>query len=184
MTDAADRTAPLYCEDDHCQLRELRAQLQQAEGTLATVTHERDTAWGELGFTKTDLGNALYRAQQAEGERERLISEVEIQALRANAAQGTIRQLQEQQAALVALVAQLQEKVKELEARVGDTQYDSPLATAGENEQVPIVDRAVFAQAHGYRRDDPTCEHGVAWDVHCCGCHSGFIFDSRKCVCF
>jgi hypothetical protein len=31
---------------------------------------------------------------------------------------------------------------------------------------------------------DPTCEHGVAWDVHCCGCHSGFLFDSRKCVCF
>lgn len=31
---------------------------------------------------------------------------------------------------------------------------------------------------------DPGCEHGVAWDVHCCGCHSGFLFDSRKCVCF
>lgn len=24
---------------------------------------------------------------------------------------------------------------------------------------------------------EPTCEHGVAWDVHCCNCHSGFIFD-------
>jgi DNA (cytosine-5)-methyltransferase 1 len=34
------------------------------------------------------------------------------------------------------------------------------------------------------RSNEPTCEHGVAWDVHCCGCHSGFIFDSRKCVCF
>ena len=21
------------------------------------------------------------------------------------------------------------------------------------------------------------CRHGVALDVHCCGCHSGFIFD-------
>lgn len=26
-------------------------------------------------------------------------------------------------------------------------------------------------------REDATCEHGTAWDVHCCGCHSGFIFD-------
>ena len=24
---------------------------------------------------------------------------------------------------------------------------------------------------------DVTCEHGVALDVHCCNCHSGFIFD-------
>ena len=24
---------------------------------------------------------------------------------------------------------------------------------------------------------DATCEHGVALDVHCCNCHSGFIFD-------
>lgn len=31
---------------------------------------------------------------------------------------------------------------------------------------------------------DVTCEHGVAMDVHCCGCHSGFLFDSRKCTCF
>lgn len=31
---------------------------------------------------------------------------------------------------------------------------------------------------------DWVCEHGTASDVHCCGCHSGFLFDSRKCVCF
>ena len=24
---------------------------------------------------------------------------------------------------------------------------------------------------------DHVCEHGVAMDVHCCNCHSGFIFD-------
>lgn len=24
---------------------------------------------------------------------------------------------------------------------------------------------------------EPACEHGTAWDVHCCNCHSGFIFD-------
>lgn len=24
---------------------------------------------------------------------------------------------------------------------------------------------------------DVICRHGVAMDVHCCGCHSGFIFD-------
>jgi hypothetical protein len=31
---------------------------------------------------------------------------------------------------------------------------------------------------------DTVCEHGTAMDVHCCGCHSGFLFDSRKCTCF
>lgn len=25
--------------------------------------------------------------------------------------------------------------------------------------------------------DDVVCEHGTAMDVHCCNCHSGFIFD-------
>jgi hypothetical protein len=30
---------------------------------------------------------------------------------------------------------------------------------------------------------DPVCEHGVAMDVHCCGCHSGFLFDIQACVC-
>ncbi len=24
---------------------------------------------------------------------------------------------------------------------------------------------------------DAVCEHGTALDVHCCNCHSGFIFD-------
>ena len=25
--------------------------------------------------------------------------------------------------------------------------------------------------------NDVVCKHGVAMDVHCCNCHSGFIFD-------
>lgn len=31
--------------------------------------------------------------------------------------------------------------------------------------------------------DEPTCEHGRALDVHCCNCHSGFLFDMNECVC-
>lgn len=27
------------------------------------------------------------------------------------------------------------------------------------------------------------CEHGTALDVHCCNCHSGFLFDVNWCVC-
>jgi hypothetical protein len=30
---------------------------------------------------------------------------------------------------------------------------------------------------------DVVCEHGVAMDVHCCGCHSGFLFDVESCTC-
>lgn len=31
--------------------------------------------------------------------------------------------------------------------------------------------------------DDAVCSHGVALDVHCCGCHSGFLFDPDSCIC-
>lgn len=27
------------------------------------------------------------------------------------------------------------------------------------------------------------CEHGTSMDVHCCGCHSGFLFDVMACTC-
>lgn len=30
---------------------------------------------------------------------------------------------------------------------------------------------------------DIVCEHGTAMDVHCCGCHSGFLFDLESCTC-
>ncbi len=32
-------------------------------------------------------------------------------------------------------------------------------------------------------KEEPACEHGKAWDVHCCGCHSGFLFDAMSCTC-
>jgi hypothetical protein len=30
---------------------------------------------------------------------------------------------------------------------------------------------------------DVVCQHGTAMDVHCCNCHSGFLFDAAACVC-
>ncbi len=41
----------------------------------------------------------------------------------------------------------------------------------------------ILPQASKSEHADPTCEHGTAMDVHCCGCHSGFLFDSAACVC-
>lgn len=38
-----------------------------------------------------------------------------------------------------------------------------------------------FTQAHPDA--DWVCEHGTACDVHCCNCHSGFLFDADACVC-
>lgn len=32
-------------------------------------------------------------------------------------------------------------------------------------------------------RGDYVCEHGPAVDVHCCNCHSGFLFTPEDCVC-
>lgn len=34
-----------------------------------------------------------------------------------------------------------------------------------------------------WKSADQVCSHGVAMDVHCCGCHSGFLFDPDSCVC-
>ena len=30
---------------------------------------------------------------------------------------------------------------------------------------------------------DHVCKHGTAMDVHCCNCHSGFLFSPGQCVC-
>jgi hypothetical protein len=47
------------------------------------------------------------------------------------------------------------------------------------NLRVPAVRRS-----EGIVRDDVTCEHGTAMDVHCCNCHSGFLFKSTdECTC-
>ena len=55
-------------------------------------------------------------------------------------------------------------------------QKDEKAETRVDEQTVIPPERATAAE----NQPDPTCEHGVAWDVHCCGCHSGFLFDSRK----
>jgi hypothetical protein len=30
---------------------------------------------------------------------------------------------------------------------------------------------------------DVVCQHGTAIDVHCCNCHSGFLFSTEDCEC-
>jgi hypothetical protein len=46
-----------------------------------------------------------------------------------------------------------------------------------------IFDRAVALSSPSPEGQDVTCQHGVAMDVHCCNCHSGFLFDPESCVC-
>jgi hypothetical protein len=36
-----------------------------------------------------------------------------------------------------------------------------------------VITPAPTRNDHG----DYVCEHGTAMDVHCCGCHSGFVFE-------
>ena len=38
-------------------------------------------------------------------------------------------------------------------------------------------------QVHVDDRGDVVCQHGTAMDVHCCNCHSGFLFEIDWCVC-
>lgn len=53
----------------------------------------------------------------------------------------------------------------EMEQKAEETRVDGPTAIPGQ--------RATAAESEA----EPTCEHGAALDVHCCNCHSGFIFD-------
>jgi hypothetical protein len=38
-------------------------------------------------------------------------------------------------------------------------------------------------EPHQDEQGDWVCQHGTAMDVHCCGCHSGFLFDIQNCTC-
>ena len=38
-------------------------------------------------------------------------------------------------------------------------------------------------RTHTDDHGDVVCEHGTAVDVHCCNCHSGFLFDAERCTC-
>ena len=58
----------------------------------------------------------------------------------------------------------------EVDQRRRDGRSQSP---ARSTLMVPVQDE----------RGDWVCEHGTAVDVHCCNCHSGFLFDSDSCVC-
>lgn len=57
----------------------------------------------------------------------------------------------------------------------------APRAEPVEPEVVPLDDPSVpeslVPVPRAEEAPDEVCQHGVAMDVHCCRCHSGFIFD-------
>jgi hypothetical protein len=50
---------------------------------------------------------------------------------------------------------------------------DPPIPSPGDEAIVVTVNE----------QGDAACQHGTAMDVHCCNCHSGFLFDAATCVC-
>ncbi len=56
-----------------------------------------------------------------------------------------------------------------------------PVCLAGEALGKPAV-----CGCTGQPEHDVVCEHGTAADVHCCNCHSGFVFNpthEEGCIC-
>lgn len=43
----------------------------------------------------------------------------------------------------------------------------------------PATPRSQGTELRGGPDADPVCQHGTALDVHCCNCHSGFVFDKN-----
>ncbi len=60
------------------------------------------------------------------------------------------------------------------------TKPDSVAERGGAVDLHPSLPKSMF---HQNPDGDWVCEHGTASDVHCCGCHSGFIFDRTQCTC-
>ena len=50
-------------------------------------------------------------------------------------------------------------------------------------QRMPHPLRLNRTDSGGAMTEDIVCEHGVSMDVHCCGCHSGFLFDVMACTC-
>lgn len=50
-----------------------------------------------------------------------------------------------------------------------------------ENVGAPWV--PVWRQADPNDPSSIVCQHGTAIDVHCCNCHSGFLFSTDDCEC-
>ncbi len=59
-----------------------------------------------------------------------------------------------------------------------DVTYRCQLPTGHEGQHGPASDAWP-----DHLTDDVVCKHGTAPDVHCCNCHSGFLFDVSSCVC-
>jgi hypothetical protein len=85
------------------------------------------------------------------------------------------------------LEALLQQLVKELDDQPAIGLYDGQMCKV-----IPVVLADAIIKARAAVRDTPqpqpaavtvddvgdaVCQHGTAMDVHCCNCHSGFIFD-------
>lgn len=60
----------------------------------------------------------------------------------------------------------------EEQEQLTDLLYPSPRAKV----DIP-TDPTKTATPQDMAQDEPACKHGIAMDVHCCNCHSGFIFD-------
>jgi hypothetical protein len=79
----------------------------------------------------------------------------------------------------------LEDEIRALKARVQEAQPSpappDPIAAAVDAHLDPLKDELI---AMGHRlAKDVVCEHGTAMDVHCCNCHSGFLFDLTACSC-
>jgi len=58
--------------------------------------------------------------------------------------------------------------------RVGE-RYRNERTTLPPKRKRPSA--ALFQYQEFEKEAEAVCQHGTALDVHCCNCHSGFIFD-------
>lgn len=64
------------------------------------------------------------------------------------------------------------QKIDRQRGAAADRAFD-PIRAAIDCGDLVITPGAIHRDDVG----DYVCQHGTAMDVHCCGCHSGFIFD-------
>ena len=81
-------------------------------------------------------------------------------------------------------VTNLQVALFALRRRMHGDRFEVQPETAAKLDELEArYPRAAARLPQPQPKNDPVCEHGVAMDVHCCGCHSGFLFDIQSCTC-
>ncbi len=154
------------------------------EALLHTATEWKCPSTGEMfpfgaSFGSRSLGvPAVPVAEQVRDRLMRLMRD--IGTVREVAGRRSDKQADRDHMQMLARLDRWREEVWALHEAITPAPLPAVPEPTGNN--FPDALKQAVRAARREREPDVVCEHGTAMDVHCCNCHSGFIFDfSHEC---